>query len=248
MNLSSTDYKESLVDDSSTSSSTTRELHQRSRTNQQIKVLVTILCLMIACGYTPAWLFFSKCLQTYLYYQMSEYTASPRVELCLYFAMLAVYGLFSPIAANLILWARIKPILCLGCLCILTGSISFIVCTNVWTFIAMQSSFTSIATSIFHLASLLLAWEWFSPKKRGLISGVVQAFHQVSVAFTIGLQIFMIEYKNLAPIEDLDLVDSNVDIYPQKIAMKMILLYFIMCGVQGIVTAIVLAFAQRNEV
>ena len=58
----------------------------------------------------------------------------------------------------------------------------------------------------------------------------------------------MIEYKNLAPIEDLDLVDSNVDIYPQKIAMKMILLYFIMCGVQGIVTAIVLAFAQRNEV
>ena len=58
----------------------------------------------------------------------------------------------------------------------------------------------------------------------------------------------MIEYKNLAPIEDLDLVDSNVDIYPQKIAMKMILLYFIMCGVQGIVTAIVLAFAQRSEV
>ena len=39
-----------------------------------------------------------------------------------------------------------------------------------------------------------------------------------------------------------------MDIYPQKIAMKMILLYFLMCGLQGIVTAIVLVFANRNEI
>ena len=58
----------------------------------------------------------------------------------------------------------------------------------------------------------------------------------------------MIEYKKLAPIEHLDLVDADIDIYPQKVAMKMILLYFIMCGLQGIVTAIVLAFASRNEI
>ena len=42
--------------------------------------------------------------------------------------------------------------------------------------------------------------------------------------------------------------DADVDIYPQKIAMKMILLYFVMCGLQGLVTATVLAFANRNEI
>ena len=30
--------------------------------------------------------------------------------------------------------------------------------------------------------------------------------------------------------------------------MKMILLYFVMCGIQGIVTAVVLAFARRNDI
>ena len=58
----------------------------------------------------------------------------------------------------------------------------------------------------------------------------------------------IIEYKNLAPIENLNIRDADVDIYPQKIAMKMILLYFLMCGLQGIVTATVLAFARRNEI
>ena len=56
------------------------------------------------------------------------------------------------------------------------------------------------------------------------------------------------EYKNLNPIEHLQVEGADIDIFPQKIAMKMILLYFVICGLQGIATAAVLALAERNEV
>lgn len=134
---------------------------------------------------------------------MAEYTASPRVELALYFSMLVVTGLFMPLATNLMFKMPIKAVLCLACVCILTGSISFIVCSNVWTFIVMQSTFTAIGTSLFQLTCLLLAWEWFSPERRGLMSGVVVAFKSLAVALVIAFQIGMIEYKNLVPIEEL---------------------------------------------
>ena len=52
----------------------------------------------------------------------------------------------------------------------------------------------------------------------------------MAMAFIIGLQILIIEYKELATIKNLKAEDADVDIYPQKIAMKMILLYFVMCG------------------
>ena len=59
----------------------------------------------------------------------------------------------------------------------------------------------------------------------------------------------MIESKNLAPIENLSstVKDDKVNVIAQKVAMKMILLYFVMCGIQGIITAIVLATARRND-
>ena len=153
-----------------------------------------------------------------------------------------------PIAAKIMFSMPIKAVLCLSCVCILSGSISFIMCSNVWVFIAMQSTFSAIGTSIFQLSSFLLAWEWFPPAKRGLISGVVYSFQAMAMAFIIGLQILIVEYKELAPIQNLEIDGGDVDIYPQKVAMKMILLYFVMCGLQGIVTATVLAFAQRNEI
>ena len=134
---------------------------------------------------------------------MAEYEASPRVELYLFFSMMIVSGLFMPLAVNLIFKTPIKAVLCLSCVSILTGSISFIMCSNVWTFIAMQCTFTAIGTTLFQLSSLLLAWEWFSPEKRGLMTGVVKCFQDFATASVIGLQIVMIEYKNLAPIEDL---------------------------------------------
>ena len=98
------------------------------------------------------------------------------------------------------------------------------------------------------MASLLLAWELFSPEYRGLINGIVICFQSLAIATTIAIQIGIMEYKNLLPIEHFDVGDTDVDIFPQKIAMKMILLYFIICGIQGIVTASVLAFASRNPV
>ena len=95
-----------------------------------------------------------------------------------------------------------------------------------------------------------MSWEWFSPKKRGLINGVLIGFKSLSVALAIFLQVVMIESKNLAPIENLssNVVDGNVNVVAQKVAMKMILLYFVMCGLQGIITAIVLATARRNDI
>ena len=96
-----------------------------------------MLCLMLGSGHTLAWLFFSKYLQTYLFYQMTQYETSPKVEVWLFFAMLVVQGLLSPIAAKMLFSTPFKAVLCLGCVCILTGSISFIMCTNVWTFVVM---------------------------------------------------------------------------------------------------------------
>jgi len=150
---------------------------------------------MVASGHTLAWLFYSKYLQTYLVYQMSEYSASPDFELWLYFSMLFVSSLFAPLAAHSLFTTPLKAVLCFGCICVLTGSISFIMCNNVWTFIIFQSTFTSIGTSIFQQAALLLAWEWFSPERRGLLSSAVFAFQSLSVGLVIALQIGVLEYK-----------------------------------------------------
>ena len=57
------------------------------------------------------------------------------------------------------------------------------------------------------------------------------------------------EFKNLVPIEHFSSeVPGDVDIFPQKVAMKMILLYFVICGLQGIGSAASLALARRNEI
>jgi len=161
---------------------------------------------------------------------MDSYQTSPQVEIALFFSMLIAAAAFMPIAAQLIFTMPIKAVLCLSCVCILSGSISFIMCSNVWVFIVMQSTFSAVGTCIFQLSSLLLAWEWFPPARRGLITGIIYGFQALAMAFIIGLQILIIEYKDLAPIRNLNIEDADVDIYPQKIAMKMILLYFVMCG------------------
>ena len=68
---------------------------------------------------------------------MSEYKVSPTIELTLYFSMLIVSGLFMPIAANIIFVVPIKISLALSAICVIIGSIAFIVCSNVWTLIAI---------------------------------------------------------------------------------------------------------------
>jgi len=155
--------------------------------------LLVIFCLSLATGPNFAWLFFSKYLQTYLYFQMSDYTVSSSIELYLFFGMLIVSSLFMPLGANMLFQTPIKAVLCLSSVCLVTGSISFIMCTNVWTFIVMQSTFTAIGTSLFQMTSFLLAWEWFSPERRGLLCGVVVSFQAFAVAVVIALQILMIE-------------------------------------------------------
>ena len=146
---------------------------------------------------------------------MADYSASPDVELWLYFCMLSVAGLFTPMAAKFLFDTPLKAVLCFGCVCILTGSISFIMCNNVWTFIVMQSTFTALGTCLFQLTALLLAWEWFSPETRGLMSGVVVACQAFAICGVIMLQIGIIEYKNLYVQQELPIKDAHADIFPQ---------------------------------
>ena len=162
--------------------------------------MFVVFALMLASGHTFGWLFFSKYLQTYLFFQMEHYKASPDFELALYFSMLIAASLCMPIAAKLIFSMPIKAVLCLSCVSILSGSISFIMCSNVWVFIVMQSIFSAIGTSIFQLSALLLAWEWFPPARRGFISGIVYGFQAMAMACIIGLQLLIIEYKEVATI------------------------------------------------
>jgi len=126
---------------------------------------------------------------------MSEYSASPGVEISLYMSMVVVSSLFTPVCAYMLFRMPIKAILCVSSVLLLTGSISFIVSTNVWTFIVMQSAFTAVGTSLFQMTSFLLAWEWFSPKKRGLLTGLVVSFQSFAVSMVMAFQLFLIEYK-----------------------------------------------------
>ena len=113
---------------------------------------------------------------------MEEYSASPSVELSLYFSMLIVQNMITPLVANSLFKTPLKAVLCFGCVCVLAGSISFIMCSQVVTFIVMQSTFTAFGTSLFKLTALLIAWEWFSPERRGLISGVAVCFQSLAVS------------------------------------------------------------------
>ena len=186
---------------------------------------------MLAIGPNIAWLYFSRYLETYLYHQMDSYAAKPKVEVWLYFLTTIVTAAFMPFAAIMITNMHVKAVICAGCICLMTGSLSFIIVNDVWTFILMQSTVSSIGSSIMLMVALQLAWEWFSPQRRGLVNGVVVGFKACSIALVIFLQVLMIESKNLAPIENLSSnPPANVDVVAQKVAMKMILLYFVMCG------------------
>ena len=107
---------------------------------------------------------------------MEKYSVSPSIELWLYFSMLIIQNLITPVVANSLFKPPLKAVLCFGCVCVLAGSISFIMCSNVATFIVMQSTFTAFGTALFKLTALLLAWEWFSAERRGLMSGVAVCF------------------------------------------------------------------------
>ena len=80
---------------------------------------------------------------------MEQYSSSPNVELTLYFSMLFVQNLLTPIVAIILFRSPLKAVLCIGSFCVLTGSISFIICSRIITFILMQSTFTAVGTSLF---------------------------------------------------------------------------------------------------
>ena len=46
---------------------------QPSRRSDQCRVMLVVFALMLASGHTFGWLFFSKYLQTYLFFQMDHY-------------------------------------------------------------------------------------------------------------------------------------------------------------------------------
>lgn len=73
---------------------------------------------------------------------MTGYTVDPNIELCLYFCMLAISSVFLPVGVNILFAAPLKVSLLIGTIFLVTGSVSFVACSDVWTFIAMQSIFT----------------------------------------------------------------------------------------------------------
>ena len=103
----------------------------------QCGILFAICCLMLAIGPNFAWLFFSKYLQTYLYYQMDHAVdeESKSIEVWLYFTMLFTSVFFTPFAAACYYKFSIKLVLCFSLICVLLGSLSFIVCSSVWIWV-----------------------------------------------------------------------------------------------------------------
>ena len=118
---------------------------------------------------------------------MDEYVVKPKIEVWLFFISSLMTAIFTPIAALMIGKMHIKAVICLGCICLMTGSLAFIVVNQTWGFVVVQGVCGSIGTSIMFLAALQLMWEWFSPKHRGLVTGLVVGFRSLSISAVLGL-------------------------------------------------------------
>ena len=113
-----------------------------------------------------------------------------------------------------------------------------------------QIVFSALGTSIVHLVSFMLAWEWFSPQRRGVVTGSVISFQQISTSFMLLLQVGVINSQEVSGVFELHTrgrLDKDVDIYSRTVANKMTLLYFVMCGIQILVTVFCLATSRRNQ-
>ena len=99
--------------------------------------------------------------------------------------MLGMSVIFTPFAAQCFHKLPIKIVLCLSLICVLIGSISFIACTNVWVWVIIQSTLTAYGTSTIQICALLLAWEWFSPERRGVVNGLVVGLRYLAITGVI---------------------------------------------------------------
>ena len=90
-----------------------------------------------------------------------------------------------PLTAYIVSKVHIKVVLFMSCAAILSASITFIYSKEFWIFIAFQCIFATFASTVFLLASYMLAWEWYSPKCRGLMTGVVQSLESLTTAFVV---------------------------------------------------------------
>lgn len=148
----------------------------------QTSTLFNVACLSLAITPNFAWLFYSKFLDTYLYYQIGEGPPGQEqlpylpTEMYLFFGTTLAATLFTPLAALMYARCPLKVLICFACTLLLSGSIGFIMSQNLWTFVASQIIFSALGTSIVHLVSFMLAWEWFSPERRGVITGTVISF------------------------------------------------------------------------
>ena len=66
-------------------------------------------------------------------HQVEEQSKS--IEVWLYFAMLATSVIYTPIAATCFTRLPVKAVLCISLISVLIGSMSFIVCYNVWVWV-----------------------------------------------------------------------------------------------------------------
>ena len=109
---------------------------------------------MLAIGPNIGWVYYSRYLETYLYYQMDEYVTKPKIEVWLFFISTLMTAIFTPIAAFMIGKMHIKAVICLGCISLMTGTLAFIVVNQTWTFVVVQGICGSVGTAIMFLSSL----------------------------------------------------------------------------------------------
>lgn len=119
---------------------------------------------------------------------MDDYKVSSQSELNIYWAMLALNATFMPVAVNLAFKVHIKAVLFASCASIVAASTSFIFCHKFITFVSLVCIFNAFATASIQLVSFLLAWEWFAPGKRGVLTAMVVSLESCTTALVIALQ------------------------------------------------------------
>ena len=109
-------------------------------------------------------------------------------------------GIFMLFGSLLALIHDIRALVFFGCFFTFGKTISFTYFDHFQPFTAVHCICTALAMSVFLLVSFLLAWEWFSPKRRGLMTGMVVSFQCITIALEVFLQLVVIESKDMVPV------------------------------------------------
>ena len=130
--------------------------------------------------------------------------------------------------AILAIFKDIRALLFFGCFFTVGKTISFTYFGHFQPFTWMHCISTALAMSAFLLVSFLLAWEWFSPKRRGLMSGMVVSLQCITTALVVFLQLVVIESKDMIQEENSSVkpgatdYEQSVDTYQKSVSERLV--------------------------